>query len=75
MTSWLSAGAWVGSGHTMGRPSLRAIRKKRFLVARGVDKFVIRSASPFLVIVNHAGEFRGQGLEEPLQTIRSVCSV
>lgn len=31
-------------------------------VARGVDKFVIRSASPFLVIVNHAGEFRGQGL-------------
>ena len=38
-------------------------------VARGVDKFVIRSASPFLVIVNHAGEFRGQGLEEPLQTI------
>ena len=38
-------------------------------VARGVDKFVIRSASPFLVIVNHAGEFRGQGLAEPLQTI------
>ena len=38
-------------------------------VARGVDKYVIRSASPFLVIVNHAGEFRGQGLEEPLQTI------
>ena len=38
-------------------------------VARGVDKFVIRSASPFLVIVNHAGEFRGQGMGEPLQTI------
>ena len=38
-------------------------------VARGVDKFVIRSASPFLAIVNHAGEFRGQGLAEPLQTI------
>ena len=33
-------------------------------VARGVDKFVIRSASPFLVIVNHAGEFRGQGLAD-----------
>ena len=31
-TSWLSAGAWVGSGHTMGRSSLRAIRKKRFRV-------------------------------------------
>ena len=38
-------------------------------VTRGVDKFVIQSASPFLVIVNHAGEFRGQGLEEPIQTI------
>ena len=38
-------------------------------VARGVDKFVIRSASPFLVVVNHTGEFRGQGLGEPLQTI------
>ena len=38
-------------------------------VARGVDKFVIRSASPFLVVVNHTGEFRGQGLGDPLQTI------
>jgi len=38
-------------------------------VARGVDKFVIKTANPFLVIVNHAGEFRGQGLGEPLQTI------
>ncbi len=38
-------------------------------VACGVDKFVIRSASPFLVIVNHAGEFRGQGMGDPLQTI------
>jgi DNA (cytosine-5)-methyltransferase 1 len=38
-------------------------------VARGVDKFVIQSANPFLVIVNHAGDFRGQELGEPLQTI------
>ena len=38
-------------------------------VARGVDKFVIKSANLFLVIVNHAGEFRGQGMGEPLQTI------
>lgn len=38
-------------------------------VARGVDKFVIKSANPFLVIVNHAREFRGQGMGEPLQTI------
>ena len=38
-------------------------------VARGVDKFVIRSASPFLAVVNHSGEFRGQEIGEPLQTI------
>ena len=38
-------------------------------VARGVDKFVIKSANPFLVVVNHAGEFRGQEIVDPLQTI------
>ena len=38
-------------------------------VARGVDKFVIKSANPFLVVVNHAGEFRGQEVGGPLQTI------
>ncbi len=38
-------------------------------VARGVDKFVIKSAHPFLVQVNHAGEFRGQEVSDPLQTI------
>lgn len=38
-------------------------------VARGVDKFVIKSANPFLVIVNHAGEFRGQSPGNPIQTI------
>lgn len=38
-------------------------------VARGVDKFVIKSADPFLVVVNHAGEFRGQEIDGPIQTI------
>lgn len=38
-------------------------------VARGVDKFVIRSASPFLVTVNHSGGFRGQAVGKPLQTV------
>ena len=37
--------------------------------ARGVDKFVIKTASPFLVVVNHSGEFRGQDPGEPLQTV------
>ena len=38
-------------------------------VARGVDKFVIKTTSPFLVVVNHSGEFRGQDPGEPLQTV------
>lgn len=38
-------------------------------VARGVDKFVIKTASPFLVVVNHSGGFRGQDPGEPLQTV------
>ena len=38
-------------------------------VIRGVDKFAIKAPEPFLVVVNHAGDFRGQTLEDPLQTI------
>lgn len=29
-------------------------------VIRGVDKFVIKNPEPFLAVVNHAGDFRGQ---------------
>ena len=36
---------------------------------RGVDKFVIGSAHPFIVQVNHAGDFRGQSINDPMQTI------
>lgn len=40
-------------------------------IARGIQKFVINAANPFIVKVNHAGceHFRGQSLDEPLQTI------
>lgn len=38
-------------------------------VTRGVDKFVLKSPRPFLVVVNHAGDFRGQEMDSPLQTI------
>lgn len=38
-------------------------------VARGIDKFVLKATRPYLVVVNHAGEFRGQEAESPLQTI------
>ena len=53
-------------GITAQRP-LRPNTMRR--VARGVDKFVIKTASPFIVTVNHAGGFRGQGADDPLQTI------
>lgn len=44
-------------------------------IARGIQRFVIDSASPFIVKCNHTSTktsydcFRGQALEEPLQTI------
>ncbi len=38
-------------------------------IAHGTDKFVIKAPEPFLVIVNHGGEFRGQKIDEPLQTV------
>lgn len=53
-------------------------------VARGVDKFVIKAAEPFIVDSNHTSSkkaydfFRGQDIEEPLLTItgkhgRGLC--
>lgn len=38
-------------------------------VARGLDKFVLRNATPFVVQVNHGGDFRGQDTEQPLPAI------
>lgn len=44
-------------------------------IARGIQRFVIESASPFIVKCNHTSTktsydcFRGQALDEPLQTI------
>lgn len=40
-------------------------------IARGIFKFVINNPQPFIVKVNHTGydQFRGQSIDEPLQTI------
>ncbi len=39
-------------------------------IARGIQKFVIENPEPFIVSVNHAGDrFRGQKIDEPLQTV------
>lgn len=41
-------------------------------IARGIQRYVIDAADPFLVKVNHGYDyFRGQPLDEPLQTITS----
>lgn len=41
-------------------------------IARGIQRYVIDAANPFLVKVNHGYDyFRGQPLGEPLQTITS----
>lgn len=53
-----------------GLPAIRPLAKNTMRrVARGVDKFVLKSASPYVVAVNHSGEFRGQELDGPLQTV------
>lgn len=36
---------------------------------QGTDKFTIKSGNQFLVDVNHKGEFRGQSINEPVDTI------
>jgi DNA (cytosine-5)-methyltransferase 1 len=41
-------------------------------IARGIQRYVVNNPTPFIVKVNHAGsDFRGQGIDEPLQTITS----
>ncbi|MGG3471413.1 DNA cytosine methyltransferase [Neobacillus pocheonensis] len=50
------------------RKELSANTKRR--IARGIQRFVINNANPFIIKVNHSGEnFRGQEIDKPLQTI------
>ena len=53
-------------GLTAVRP-LRPNTMKR--VIQGTNKFTIKSGDPFIVEVNHQGEFRGQSVHEPVDTI------
>ena len=42
-------------------------------IARGVQRYVINAAEPFIVTANHSGDhFRGQGLREPFKTVTSA---
>lgn len=41
-------------------------------IAKGIQKFVIDNPKPFIIQVNHSGaNFRGQDIDEPLQTVTS----
>jgi DNA (cytosine-5)-methyltransferase 1 len=42
-------------------------------IARGIQKFVIDNPKPFIVLVDHTGSegFRGQDVDDPMQTITS----
>jgi DNA (cytosine-5)-methyltransferase 1 len=52
---------------TRKRPLAEATLRR---IARGIQRYVIDAADPFLVKVNHGYDyFRGQSLDEPLQTI------
>ncbi|MCY0858626.1 DNA cytosine methyltransferase [Cupriavidus sp. D39] len=49
------------------RPLAEATQRR---IARGLRRYVIDAAEPFIVKVNHGGnDFRGQSLREPIQTI------
>ncbi|MBW5801144.1 DNA cytosine methyltransferase [Halomonas elongata] len=42
-------------------------------IAKGVMRYVVEAAEPFIVTCNHGGEgFRGQGLLEPMKTITAA---
>lgn len=51
----------------------KALRPKTLArIARGIRKYVLGTASPFIVQVQHTGDgFRGQSLDQPLTTISS----
>lgn len=38
-------------------------------IIRGLDKFVLNTSVPFLVMVNHTGESRGKEITDPVQTV------
>lgn len=58
-----------GKAAGVRRPLAEATMRR---IARGIQRFVLDAEQPFLVKVNHGYDyFRGQSLEEPLQTITS----
>ena len=58
---------WEQYGIRAVRPLADATMRR---IARGIQKYVIENPRPFIIQVNHGGDgFRGQIIEEPLDTI------
>lgn len=57
------------TGKRVQRPLVAATEKR---IARGIDRYVISSAEPFIVPITHAGDARAHDVREPLRTITSV---
>lgn len=65
------------SEEIMDKHGLRAVRPladntlKR--IARGIQRYVLDTSKPFIVVCNHAGDgFRGQDIDDPLATITAA---
>ena len=61
------------SEEIMEQYGIRAVRplseKTMARIARGVEKFVLNNSKPFLIQYHDSTEFRGQGVDKPLQTV------
>ncbi len=76
LSPWLTAAECIDWSHPcpsiFERPRPLAENTLR-RIARGIHRFVLEAAEPFIVKTNHTADgyecFRGQGLREPMQTV------
>ena len=62
-----AAEIWAQYGLRAVRPLADATMRRN---ARGVVRYVLEAKKPFIVVANHGGDhFRGQGVEEPVDTV------
>ncbi len=64
------------SEEIMAKYGIRAIRplaeNTLARIARGVQRYVINAANPFIVPITHTGDARVHGLDEPLRTVTTA---
>ncbi len=56
-------------GFTVRRPLVKATMKR---LARGIERYVIDSAEPFIVPITHAGDSRVHGVRDPIRTVTAA---